>query len=159
MNLRSGCSFYFVAAGSLLSAILQPSWTAPNAPWTSNVFVVMEIGSRRILHYNVTAHPTAEWRSQQFREAPPGDHPYRVLIIHDRDSIFAEDVDKGLATWVYALADAGASSRKRTSVCERLGGSFRRECLVLLIPLSETPCAHDDSEWQFTITGGGHIRH
>jgi hypothetical protein len=35
------------------------------------VFVVMEVGSRRILHCNVTAHPTATWTLQQFREAIP----------------------------------------------------------------------------------------
>jgi putative transposase len=36
------------------------------------VFLVMEMGTRRILHHNVTAHPTAEWTLQQFREALPG---------------------------------------------------------------------------------------
>jgi hypothetical protein len=67
---------------------------------TPYVFVVMEIGFRRILHYNVTAHPTTEWTLQQFREALPGsEHPYRFLI-HDRDSIFAADVDQGLANLV-----------------------------------------------------------
>ena len=35
------------------------------------VFVVMEVGSRRILHCNVTPHPTAAWTLQQFREAIP----------------------------------------------------------------------------------------
>jgi putative transposase len=38
------------------------------------VFVVMEVGSRRILHCNVTAHPTAAWALQQFREAIPRGH-------------------------------------------------------------------------------------
>ena len=62
---------------------------------TLYVFVVMEIESRRVLHHNVTGHPTAEWTLQQFREALPGDHAYR-FVIHDRDRIFAEEVDKGL---------------------------------------------------------------
>ena len=59
------------------------------------VFVAMEIGSRRILHCNVTAHPTTEWTLQQFREAIPSDHPYRFLI-HDRDSIFSSQLDQEL---------------------------------------------------------------
>jgi len=59
------------------------------------VFVVMEVGSRRILHCNVTAHPTAAWAVQQFREAIPSDHIYRFLI-HDRDSIFSQ---KWTMTW------------------------------------------------------------
>ena len=37
------------------------------------VFLVMEVGTRRIVHHNVTDHPTADWTSQQFREALPGD--------------------------------------------------------------------------------------
>ena len=60
---------------------------------TLYVFVIMELGTRRILHHNVTAHPTAEWTVQQFREALPGGHAYRFLI-HDRDSIFSKELDK-----------------------------------------------------------------
>jgi putative transposase len=52
------------------------------------VFVAMEIGSRRILHVNVTAHPTAGWTTQQFREFLVFDHPCR-FVIHDRDAIFS----------------------------------------------------------------------
>jgi len=55
----------------------------------------MEVGSRRILHLNVTEHPTAEWTTQQLREFLAFDHPYKLLI-HDRDSIFAPDVDLAL---------------------------------------------------------------
>lgn len=49
------------------------------------VFVVMEVGSRRILHFNTTCNPTAEWTLQQFRECVTGEEPYK-FIIHDRDS-------------------------------------------------------------------------
>jgi hypothetical protein len=40
---------------------------------TLHVFVIMEVGTRRILHHNVTAHPIAEWTLQQFRKALPDD--------------------------------------------------------------------------------------
>ena len=55
----------------------------------------MEIGSRRILHTNVTAHPTAEWTIQQFREFLAFDHPYR-FVIHDRDGTFSPALDREL---------------------------------------------------------------
>ena len=42
------------------------------------VFVIMELGRRQILHHNVTAHPSAEWTLQQFREAVTEEHPYRL---------------------------------------------------------------------------------
>ena len=44
------------------------------------VFVVMEVGTRKILHVNVTTHPTAEW-TLQFREAIPCEHDYRFVIV------------------------------------------------------------------------------
>jgi putative transposase len=59
------------------------------------VFVLMEMATRRIVHANVTAHPTAGWTLQQFREAIPGDHQHRLLI-HDRDSIFSPGLDHEL---------------------------------------------------------------
>ena len=40
------------------------------------VLVVMEHASRRIIHINATAHPTADWTLQQLREAIPSDHTY-----------------------------------------------------------------------------------
>jgi putative transposase len=59
---------------------------------TLYVFLLMEIGTRRIVHCNLTAHPTAGWTLQQFREAISSDHSYRFLI-RDRDSIFSTEVD------------------------------------------------------------------
>jgi hypothetical protein len=57
------------------------------------VFVVLEVGTRRIVHHNVTAHPTADWTLQQFREALSGDHPYRYGI-HDRDRIYSKELNQ-----------------------------------------------------------------
>jgi len=62
------------------------------------VFVLMEVGTRRIVHCNVTSHPTADWTLQQFREALPGDHAYRH-VIHDRDRIYSNEVDKAMGAF------------------------------------------------------------
>src|SRR5256886_1836278 len=68
---------------------------------TLYVFLLMEVGTRRIVHCNVTAHPTAAWTLQQLREAIPSDHSYRFLI-HDRDSIplGEKHLRRILAEWV-----------------------------------------------------------
>jgi hypothetical protein len=59
------------------------------------VFVVVELGTRKLLHVNVTAHPTAAWTLQQLREAIPSDHSYRFLL-HDRDNIFSVGLDASI---------------------------------------------------------------
>jgi hypothetical protein len=52
------------------------------------VFVLMEIGSRKLWHVNVTPHPTSSWTVQQLREAIPSDHSYHWLI-HDPREVLA----------------------------------------------------------------------
>jgi len=54
------------------------------------VFLVLAHDRRRILHFNVTAHPTAEWTGQQVREAFPFVQLPRYLL-RDRDAIFGHD--------------------------------------------------------------------
>jgi putative transposase len=61
------------------------------------VFIIMEVGTRRLLHYNATRHPTADWTLQQFRECVTGDEGYR-FVIHDRDSIYSRELDASLET-------------------------------------------------------------
>ena len=90
------------------------------------VFVVMEHGSRRLLHCNVTRHPSAEWTMQQLREAIPSNHPYRFLI-HDRDSIYAESLDRSIACMRLSVVKTPYKSPQANSLCERLIGSARDE--------------------------------
>src|SRR5215467_5073758 len=54
------------------------------------VFLVLAHDRRRILHFNVSRHPTAEWAGQQMRETFPFDHVPRYLL-RDRDRIFGWD--------------------------------------------------------------------
>jgi hypothetical protein len=53
------------------------------------VFVILEIGSRRIVHVNVTTNPTMAWVKQQIRYATGWDREPRFLI-HDNDGIFGQ---------------------------------------------------------------------
>ncbi len=56
------------------------------------VFLLREIGTRRILHWNVTEHPTGEWPAQQFRSVLTGEEPY-WFVVHDRDAVFSLTLD------------------------------------------------------------------
>jgi putative transposase len=110
------------------------------------VLVIMEIGTRKILHCNVTAHPTAEWTAQQLREAIPSDHMYRFLI-HDRDSIFSSEVDQTVENMGLKVLRTPVRAPQANAYCERLIGTIRRECLDFMIPLSERHLRRILSEW------------
>ncbi len=100
------------------------------------VFVIIEHASRRLIHINVTAHPTAQWTLQQFREAIPADHTYRMLI-HDRDSIFSAQVDRGVRHMGLRVIKTPVRTPVANSICERVIGTLRRECLDCVMPLNE----------------------
>jgi transposase InsO family protein len=100
------------------------------------VFVVIEHASRRLLHVNVTAHPTAPWTTQQFREAIQADHAYRMLI-HDRDAIFAKEVDQSVYHMGLHVLKTPVQTPVANAICERVIGTMRRECLDFVIPLNE----------------------
>jgi hypothetical protein len=53
-----------------------------------HLFVALEVGSRRLVHVNVTSHPTAAWILQQFREVLAAPHAYR-FVLHDRQYLLA----------------------------------------------------------------------
>jgi putative transposase len=110
------------------------------------VFVVMEHATRRILHANVTAHPTAAWTLQQLREAIPADHTYRFLI-HDRDSIFSQPLDQGVCNLGLRVVKTPVRGAQANALCERLIGTLRRECLDFVIPLTEHHLRRLLHEW------------
>jgi len=76
------------------------------------VFLVLAHDRRRILHFNVTAHPTAQWTGQQLREAFPFAKLPRYLL-RDRDAIFGHDFreqvrDIGICEVLSTLAHLGS---------------------------------------------------
>jgi putative transposase len=100
------------------------------------VFLVLAHDRRRILHFNVTAHPTAEWTGQQLREAFPFDQLPRYLL-RDRDAIFGNDFREQVRDMgVQEVLSTPRSPWQRAYV-ERVIGSIRRECLDHVIIFHE----------------------
>jgi putative transposase len=62
------------------------------------VFVALQIGSRQIVHGNVTEHPTAQWTLQQLHEAIPAESDFQFLL-HDRDNIFSAHLVEEVENW------------------------------------------------------------
>jgi len=106
------------------------------------VFLVLAHERRRIVHFAVTAHPTAEWTAQQMREAFPWDSAPRYLL-RDRDGIFGQDFVKQVkAMGIKQVLSAPHSPWQRAYV-ERVIGTIRRECLDHMIVFNERSlCRH-----------------
>lgn len=100
------------------------------------VFIVLAHDRRRILHFNVTAHPTAKWAAQQIVEAFPFDSTPRYLL-RDNDRIYGWDFHEQLeAMGIHDFPTAPGSPWQNAYV-ERVIGSIRRECLDHVIVFSE----------------------
>ena len=100
------------------------------------VFLVLAHDRRRVIHFNVTAHPTAEWTGQQLREAFPFDQ-FPPYLLRDRDAIFGQDFsDQVRDMGIEEVLSAPRSPWQRAYV-ERIIGSIRRECLDHVIVLGE----------------------
>jgi transposase InsO family protein len=100
------------------------------------VFFVLSLERRRVLHFNVTRHPTATWTAQQVVEACAFDLPGRYLI---------RDNDKIYGACFRSRVDGLGLEQKRTAFrspwqnefAERWIGSLRRDCLDHIIAVNE----------------------
>ena len=100
------------------------------------MFIVLAHERRRIIHFNVTEHPTAQWTAQQLVEAFPFDTAPRYLL-RDGDGIYGARVRRRIdSLGIDDVATAPASPWQNAYV-ERVIGSLRRELLDHVIILSE----------------------
>jgi putative transposase len=96
--------------------------------------VIIELGSRQVVHVNVTRSPSDAWVAQQLREATPfGEHP--VCLIRDNDRKFGEHF-ANVAAEIEVLRTPIRAPRAN-AYGERFIGSLRRECLDHILILSE----------------------
>ncbi len=97
---------------------------------------VLRHDRRRVVHFNVTAHPTAEWTAQQVVEAFPDDKSPRFLI-RDRDGIYGNAFQQRVRNMGIEEVPTTPRSPWQNPYVERLIGSIRRECLNHVIVLNE----------------------
>ena len=100
------------------------------------VFVVLRHDRRRIVHFNVTTNPTAQWTAQQITEAFPFDEAPRFLI-RDRDGIYGGYFKNRVKHMGIEEVLITPRSPWQNPYCERIIGSIRRECLDHVIVLNE----------------------
>jgi putative transposase len=112
-------------------------FTVPTATFrVLYVFVVLGHERRRVLHFNVTEHPTAAWTAQQIVEAFPEASAPKYLI-RDRDRIYSATFCAHLAGMGLGEVLSAPRSPWQNPFVERLIGSVRRECLGHVIVLGE----------------------
>ncbi len=100
------------------------------------IFFIIELGSRRVVHFRVTRTPTDEWTAQQLREATPyGETP--KYLIRDNDSKFGASFKRVAEVSGIKILRTPYRAPKANAFCERFQGSVRRECLDEVIVLSE----------------------
>jgi transposase InsO family protein len=100
------------------------------------VFVVLSHDRRRILHVNVTDHPTAAWTARQLLEAFPYDSKPKYLL-RDNDKIYGDEFTDMVEVLGIEEVKTAPRSPWQNPYVERVIGSIRRECLDHIIPLNE----------------------
>ncbi len=112
-------------------------FTVPTVTFrTFYVFLVLSLDRRRIVHFNVTSNPTADWTSLQLIQAFPFDTAPRYLI-RDRDGIYGPKVIDTLDILDIEQIPTAPRAPWQNGYCERVIGTIRRECLDHVIVLNE----------------------
>ena len=112
-------------------------FTVPTAGWRILfVFVVLAHYRRRVVHFNVTEHPTAAWTARQLVEAFPDDTAPSYLL-RDRDHVYSHAFRQRVKGMGILEVLTPAHSPWQNPFVERLIGSVRRECLNHVVILSE----------------------
>jgi putative transposase len=112
-------------------------FTVPTATFRV-LFVLVVLGQarRRLVHFNVTEHQTAEWTARQLLEAYTLEESPRYLI-RDRDSVYGERFSRQAKTLDIREVIIAPRSPWQNAYAERVIGSRRRECLDHAVVIGE----------------------
>jgi putative transposase len=101
------------------------------------VFIVLAHKRRRVVHFNVSAHPTSEWTPQQIAEPFPWNSTPPRYLLHDRDSIYGDSFRERIRDMDMKEVLTALRSPWQNPYAERLVGSIRRECLDHMVIFNE----------------------
>ncbi|UCC30138.1 MAG: transposase [Phycisphaerales bacterium] len=99
-------------------------------------FIVLCHHRRVVVHFDATAHPTADWTARQIVEVFPENSAPRFLI-RDRDGIYGQSFRECVKHMGIEEVVIAPRSPWQTPYVERLIGSIRREWLEHVIILNE----------------------
>lgn len=131
--------------GGLFSTTMPHNWHPRISSCTDGdlrllfVFVVLAHHRRRVIHFNVTAHPTSEWTARQIAQGFLWDSAPAYLL-HDRDSTYGGTFRQRVKEMGIREVLSAPSSPWPSPYVERLIGSIRRECLDHIMVLMKPRC-------------------
>ena len=105
------------------------------------VLVVLAHHRRRVVHFNVTEHPTAHWTAQQIVDAFP-DNTAPSYLLRDRDQVYGHAFRQRVKGMGIGEVLSAPSCPWQNPFAERLIGSIRRECLDHVFVLGERHLRH-----------------
>jgi putative transposase len=112
-------------------------FTVPTATFRILFVLVMLTHSRsRVVHFNVTEHPTAEWTARQPLEAC-GLEEAPCHLIRDRDKVYGERFSRQAKTLEIREAVIAPRSPWQNAYAERVIDSIRPECLDHVVVIGE----------------------
>jgi putative transposase len=100
------------------------------------VLVVLVHSRRKVLHFNVTENPTAQWTAQQIVEAFPW-HGAPKYLLRDRDAIYGSAFQRRVQSMGIGQVLSAPRSPWQNPFVERLIGTLRRDCFDHVIALNE----------------------
>lgn len=100
------------------------------------VLVILAHHRRRVVHFNVTERPTAQWTGQQIVEAFPWDTAPNYLL-RDRDGVYGSEFHRRVKSLGIEEVISAPRSPWQNAFVERMIGSIRRDCLDHVIVLNE----------------------
>jgi transposase InsO family protein len=100
-----------------------------------DIFIIIELKTRRIVHAAVPRKPTDVWTAQQLREATPWGTAPKYLI-RDRDKKYGMQFAAVARSTGIKELKTPIQAPRANAVCERFIGSLKRECLDHVLVLN-----------------------